>query len=187
MKSKLMILVMCLMCVFGISNNAIAGLPHGMGWQLLRSVTAVDNPLLLAATMDGKPTFAKPIDASYIRNVHLICATTGTVSTGLVTVKVWAGYGSAGPSIPVATITWTNGTMVVNKDPQTQATTTLQYYGSTVSVTNYWPVTPQYPNSGNNTLCMVSFDALDADWLAIEVTTMTNVTKANIYMACIGG
>lgn len=186
MKTKLLVL-MCSLMLIVLPNISIAALPHGMGWQLLRSVTEVDNPLLTAATMDGLPTFAKKIDTSNIKSVKLIAATTGSISTGLVTVKVWAGYGTAGPAIPVATITWTNGTMVVKKDPQTQATTTLQYYGSTVAITAYWPVELVNNNSGNNTLATVAVDMLDADWIAVEVTTMTNVTKANIYMACIGG
>ena len=30
-------------------------------------------------------------------------------------------------------------------------------------------------------LCSVSLDGLDSDWIAAEVITLTNVTKANVY------
>jgi hypothetical protein len=71
--------------------------------------------------------------------------------------------------------------MLVNKDPQTQAATDLTRYADTAAVTSYWPTDIKVPNSGNNMLCTVSLDGLDADWIAAEVITLTNATKANVY------
>lgn len=154
---------------------------HHSGWQLLRSVTAIDNPSLSAATMDGKPSFAVSIAAGQIRGLELIVAATGD-DNGVVGVKLWAGKGSGGPARCIAAITFTLGTMLVNKDPQTQAATTLNRYADSAVVTSYWPTDIKVPNHGNNMLCTVSFDGLDADWIAAEVLTLTNVTKANVYL-----
>ena len=95
---------------------------HNSGWQLLRSVTAVDNPALAAATMDGKPSYAAFITAEHIRGLEFILAATGD-DNGIVGVKVWSGKKQGGPARCIAAITFTLGTMLCNKDPQTQEAT----------------------------------------------------------------
>ena len=153
---------------------------HNSGWQLLRSVTAVDNPALAASTMDSKPPFAVSIAAGQIRGLEFIVAAIGD-DNGVVGVKLWAGKGQGGPARCIAAITFTLGTMLVSKDPQTQGVTDLTRYADTAAVTSYWPTEIKNPNSGNNMLCTVSLDGLDADWLAAEVVTLTNATKAHVY------
>ena len=154
---------------------------HNSGWQLLRSVVAVDNPVLGAATMDAKPSFAVSIAARQIRGLEFILAAAGD-NDGVVGIKLWSGKGQGGPARCIAAITWTLGTMLCNKDPQTQGATNLTRYADTAAVTSYWPTEIKVPNSGNNMLCTVSLDGLDADWIAAEVLTLTNVTKANVYL-----
>ena len=130
--------------------------------------------------MDAKPSFAKPINSSSIRGIELFVAATGS-DGGTVRTIIWCGKGTAGPARPVADITWTLGTMLCNKDPQTQATTTLQRYADSAAVTSYWPTEIRNPNFANNTLCVISFDGLDSDWIAVEVITLTNATRADVF------
>ena len=152
-----------------------------IGWQLVRSVSAADNPAIGATTMDYKPPFAHSIRNSMFRGLEFIVAAKGS-DNGVVAVKLWAGRGEGGPAKCIAAITWTIGTMQVKQDPQTQGTTDMQLYGDTAVVTSYWPLDVNIANSGNNMLCSVSFDGLDSDWIAVEVLTLTDVTKANIYI-----
>jgi len=151
------------------------------GWQLLRSVTVADTPLG-AATYDSKPSHAQSIAAGGINNLELLLAGIGD-ENGTVALKVWGGRNPhSGPAQLIAAITFTLGTMAVNADPQTQADTDLELYADTASVTSYWPTDIKAQNSGNNLLCGVSFDALDLAWIAVEFITLTNVTKANVYL-----
>jgi len=152
-----------------------------LGWQLLRSVTQADTPLA-AATMDTKPSYAMDITMEGLNNIELMLAATGS-DNGTVVVKLWGGRNRySGPAQLIAAITFTLGTMAVNKDPQTQVATTLTRYADTAAVTSYWPTDIKAVNSGNNLLCSVSFDGLDLAWLAAEIITLTNVTKANVYL-----
>jgi hypothetical protein len=153
---------------------------HNTGWQLLRSVSAVDNPALGVNTIDGKPSYAMNIAASAIRGLEFIVGAIGA-DDGVVGVKLWCGRGSGGPAKCVAAVTFTLGKVVCNKDPQTQGATDLQRYADSAAVTSYWPLDVNTANSGNDMLCTVSFDGIDADWIAAEVLTLTNVTKANVY------
>lgn len=150
-------------------------------WQLLRSVTAVDNPVLGATTMDSKPSFAKDIASDAIGGIELFAAGIGD-ENGTIVANIWAGKGNGGPARLVAAVTFTLGTMQVNKDPQTQEATDLTWYADTAAVTAYWPSEVKTPNNAVNKLATVSFDALDHDWIAIEIVTLTNVTKANVYL-----
>jgi len=154
---------------------------HHSGWQLLRSAAAVDSPAINAATMDSKPSYAQPIGADTIKGIELILAGIGN-EDGTVQTKVWMGKRDCGPARLAAIITWTLGTMAVNIDPQTQQPTALQFYADTAVVTSYWPTDVKTPNSGNNMLCVVSLDGLDYDWIAVEVTAMTNVQRADVFM-----
>jgi hypothetical protein len=154
---------------------------HNTGWQLLRSVLAADSPALGTDTMDGMPSFAQPIGADNIKGIELILAGIGD-ENGTVTTKVWIGKRNAGPARLATILTWTLGTMAVNKDPQTQEDTDLELYADSVSVTSYWPTDIKAPNSGNNMLCVVSLDGLDYDWMAVEVTEMTDVDRADVFL-----
>jgi hypothetical protein len=152
-----------------------------LGWQLLRSVTQADTPLD-AATMDTKPSYAMDITMEGLTNIELILAATGS-DNGTVVVKLWGGRNrNSGPAQLIAAITFTLGTMQVNKDPQTQEATTLTRYADTASVTSYWPTDIKAVNNGNNLLCGVSFDCLDLAWIAAEVISLTNATQANVYL-----
>ncbi|MDO8302875.1 MAG: hypothetical protein Q7T18_06525 [Sedimentisphaerales bacterium] len=153
------------------------------GWQLLRTVSAVDNPALGVATIDGKPSYAMNIAASAIRGLEFLVVAIGA-DDSVVGIKLWCGRGAGGPAKLIAAITWTLGKVICNKDPQTQGSTDLQRYADSASVTSYWPLDVNTANSGNDMLCTVSFDGIDADWIAAEVVTLTNATKANIYMGC---
>ena len=154
---------------------------NNSGWQLLRSVEAVDNPALAASTFDSKPSFAQGINAAAIRGLELILAAIGD-ENGTVAVRLWGGRNPhSGPSQLIADITFTLGTMACNKDPQTKEETDLTRYADTAVITSYWPTDIKAVNSGNNLLCTISFDGLDIAWIAAEVISVTNVTKANIY------
>ena len=153
---------------------------QGSGWQLLRSVAAVDNPALGVNTIDSKPPYAMNIASSAIRGLEFLVGAIGS-DDGVVGVKLWCGRGGGGPAKLIAAITFTLGKVICNKDPQTQQVTDLQRYADTAVVTSYWPLDVTVANSGNDMLCTVSFDGLDADWIAAEVLTLTNVTKANVY------
>ena len=157
---------------------------HNQGWQKIRSVEAVDTPLAVG-TMDCKPAYAMNIASSLIRGMQFIVAAVGA-NNGVVQTRLYGGRGSAGPAILIADITWTLGQMVVLKDPQTQESSDLQRYADTAAVTAYWPLDIKTPNSGNDMVCVASFDGLDIDWIAAEVLTLTNATKANIYMGYFG-
>lgn len=150
------------------------------GWQATRAiVTEADDPALAAATMDGRPSYFQSIKNSSIRGIELMGAMTGT--TGSYTDYVWVGKGTGGPARLVCTIVWSPGTMVVNSDPQTHETTTLTRYASSATVTSYWPTPVTVSDSGNNRLCTVSFNSLDYDWIAVEKTNLTTVTKAQTF------
>jgi hypothetical protein len=154
---------------------------NNSGWQLLRSVDAVDNPQLTANTYDSRPSFAKSINAAAIRGLEIILAGIGD-ENGTASVRLWGGRNPhSGPAQLIADITFTLGTMACNKDPQTQKATDLTRYADSAAITSYWPTDIKASNSGNNLLCTISFDGLDIAWIATEVVTLTNVTKANLY------
>ena len=156
-------------------------LRNNSGGQQLRSVEVVDNPQLAANTFDSKPSFAHGINAAAIRGLELILVATGD-DNGIVGVRLWGGRNpQSGPAQLIADITFTLGTMVCNKDPQTGLTTNLTRYADSAVVTSRWPTDIKAVNSGNNLLCTVSFDGLDLAWIAAEVISVTNVTKANMY------
>ncbi|HBG28586.1 MAG: hypothetical protein A2Y10_08565 [Planctomycetes bacterium GWF2_41_51] len=158
---------------------------NNSGWQVLRSVEAVD-PQLAANTFDSKPSFAKNINAAVIRGLELILAAIGS-ENGTSGVRIWGGRNvNSGPAQLIADITFTLGTMVCNKDPQTQKTTDLTRYADSAVVTSYWPTDIKAVNSGNNLMTTVSFDGLDIAWIAVEVISLTNVMKANIYFGYFG-
>jgi hypothetical protein len=154
---------------------------NNSGWQLLRTVEAVDNPALSANTFDSKPSFAKNINIAAIRGLELILAAVGD-ENGTAIVRLWGGRNiNSGPAQLIADITFTLGTMTVNKDPQTQAATALTRYADSAAITSYWPTDIKAVNTGNNLMTTVSFDGLDIAWIAAEVISLTNVTKANLY------
>ena len=156
-------------------------LRNNSGWQLLRSVEAVDNPALSANTFDSRPNYAQSINAAAIRGLELILAAIGD-ENGTVGVRFWGGRDiNSGPAQLIADITFTLGTMVCNKDPQTLGSTDLTRYADTAAITSYWPTDIKAVNNGNNLMTTVSFDGLDIAWIAAEVISLTNVTKANIY------
>ena len=156
-------------------------LRNNSGWQLLRSVEAVDNPALAASTFDSKPAYTQGINAAAIRGLELILAAIGD-ENGTVAIRLWGGRNvNSGPAQLIADITFTLGTMACNKDPQTQAETNLTRYADTAAITSYWPTDIKAVNSGNNLLCAVSFDGLDIAWIAAEVITLTNVTRADVF------
>lgn len=157
---------------------------HNQGWQKIRSVEAVDTPLAVG-TMDCKPSYAHNVASSIIRGLQIIVAAIGA-NNGVVQTRLYGGRGSGGPAILIADITWTLGQMVCLQDPQTQESSDLQRYADTAVVTMYWPLDIKSPNSGNDMVCVASFDGLDIDWIAAEVLTLTNATKANIYMGYFG-
>ncbi len=150
------------------------------GWQLLRSATVADTPLA-AATYDSKSSHAQGIAAGGINNLELMLAGIGD-ENGTAALKIWGGRNrNSGPAQLIAAITFTLGTMAVNKDPQTQQDTDLELYADSAVVTSYWPTDIKAVNSGNNLLCGVSFDALDLAWVAVEIITLTNVTQADVF------
>jgi hypothetical protein len=154
---------------------------NNSGWQVLRSVEAVDNPQLAANTFDSKPSFAKGINIDVIRGLELILAASGN-DNGVVGVRLWGGRNeNSGPAQLIADITFTLGTMVCNKDPQTGKPTSLTKYADSAAVTSYWPTDIKAVNSGNNLLCTVSFDGLDIAWIAAEIINLTNVTRADVF------
>jgi hypothetical protein len=154
---------------------------NNSGWQLLRSVEAVDNPALSANTFDSEPGYAKNINIAPIRGLELILAATGS-ENGTVGVRLWGGRNpQSGPAQLIADITFTLGTMVCNKDPQTGKPTSLTRYADSAAVTSYWPTDIKAVNSGNNLLCTISFDGLDIAWIAAEIITLNNVTRADVF------
>ena len=157
---------------------------HNNGWQKIRSVEVVDTPLAVG-TMDCKPSYAHNVASSSIRGIQILIAAIGA-DNGIVRTRLYGGRGNAGPAILIADITWTLGQMVCLRDPQSREATDLQRYADTAAVTAYWPLDIKTPNSGNDMVCVASFDGLDIDWIAAEVLTLTNVTKANVYMGYFG-
>ncbi|OHB58791.1 MAG: hypothetical protein A2Y12_00115 [Planctomycetes bacterium GWF2_42_9] len=156
------------------------------GWQVLRSVDAVDNPVLNANTFDNKPSFAKNINSAAIRGLELILAAIGD-ENGTVGVRLWGGRNPhSGPAQLIADITFTLGTMTCNKDPQTQEETTLTRYADSAAITSYWPTGIKAINSGNNLMTTISFDGLDIAWIAAEVISLTNVTRADLFFGYFG-
>jgi len=147
----------------------------------LRTVEAVDNPALAANTFDSKPVYAQGINANVIRGLELILAAIGD-ENGTVGVRLWGGRNvDSGPAQLIADITFTLGTMACNKDPQIQQATTLTRYADSAAITPYWPTDIKAVNSGNNLLCTISFDGLDIAWIAAEVISLTNVTRADVF------
>jgi len=156
-------------------------LRNNSGWQVLRSVEAVDNPVLFANTFDSKPAYAENINAAAIRGLELILAGIGD-ENGTVGVRLWGGRNPhSGPAQLIADITFTLGSMVVNKDPQTLGSTDLTRYADSAAITSYWPTDIKAVNSGNNLMTTVSFDGLDIAWIAAEVISLTNVTRADVF------
>ena len=151
------------------------------GWKVLRSVEAVDNPVLSANTFDSRPNYAQGINIAAIRGLELILAGIGD-ENGTVGVRLWGGRNPhSGPAQLIADITFTLGTMTCNKDPQTQEATALTRYADSAAITSYWPTDIKAVNSGNNLMTTINFDGLDIAWIAAEVISLTNVTKANLY------
>ncbi|OHB51760.1 MAG: hypothetical protein A2Y12_01360 [Planctomycetes bacterium GWF2_42_9] len=151
------------------------------GWQLIRSARQADTALN-ADTYDSKPDYAKNICMEGINSLDLMLAAIGD-ENGTVEVRLFGGRNKdAGPAQLIATITFTLGAMVVNQDPQNGLPTDLQFFADTAAITSYWPVDIKAPNSGNNLICVISFDALDLAWIAAEIGTMTNVTRADVFM-----
>jgi hypothetical protein len=160
-----------------MTNN----LRHNSGWQVLRSLEAVDNPQLSANTFDSRPNYAQSINAAAIRGLELILAGIGD-ENGAVGVRLWGGRNpQSGPAQLIADITFALGTMACNKDPQTGKPTSLTRYADSAAIISYWPTDIKAINSGNNLMTTVSFDGLDVAWIAAEMVSLTNVTKANIY------
>lgn len=154
---------------------------NNSGWQVLRSVEAVDNPVMAANTFDSRPAYANGINAAAIRGIELITVGVGD-ENGTVGVRLWGGRNPrSGPAQLIANITFTLGTMACNKDPQTKEETDLTRFADTAVVTSYWPTDIKAPNSGNNLLCTISFDGLDLAWIAAEVISLTNVTRADVF------
>jgi len=154
---------------------------NNSGWQLLRTAEAIDNPVMAANTFDSKPSYAKGINAAAIRGLELILAAIGD-ENGTIDVRLWGGRNPhSGPAQLIADITFTLGTMVCNKDPQTGQSTELTRYADTAAITSYWPTDIKAVNSGNNLLCTISFDGLDIAWIAAEIITLTNVTRADVF------
>jgi hypothetical protein len=151
------------------------------GWQLLRSVEVIDNPAMAANTFDSKPPYAHGINISSIKGLELILAANGD-DNGVVGVRLWGGRNpQSGPAQLIADITFTVGTMACNKDPQTGKPTSLTRYADSAAITSYWPTDIKAVNSGNNLLCTVSFDGLDIAWIAAEIITLNNVTRADVF------
>jgi hypothetical protein len=159
--------------------------PKNIGWHLIRSVTAVDNPLLGATTLDAKPSRAKPINATELNSVQLICAATGN-SGGTTTAIIRMGKKNAGPAIKVCEVVLTMGTMAVSADPQTQLTTTLTRYADTATITDKWSSgVGKTDADGGNGCAVLEFDGRGYDWIDIEVSGLSNVTRANFYLSYI--
>lgn len=151
------------------------------GWQLIRSVTHADTALD-ETTLDSRPSFAKNICMEGINALDLMLAGVGD-ENGTVVVRIFGGRNKdSGPAQLIATITFTLGTMQVNQDPQSGLPTALTLFADTAAITSYWPVDIKAPNSGNNLLCVVSFDNLDLAWIAAEIETLTNVSRADVFM-----
>lgn len=150
------------------------------GWQLLRSAAQTDTALA-AQTYDSKPSYAQNICMKGINALDLILAGIGN-ENGTVEVRLFGGRNKeSGPAQLIASIVFTLGTMACNKDPQTQEATTLTRYADSAVITSYWPVDIKAPNSGHNLLCVVSFDNLDLVWIAAEIGTLTNVSRADVF------
>jgi hypothetical protein len=159
--------------------------PKNIGWQLIRSVTEVDDPVLAAATLDAKPSRAQDVSASQIGLLQILCAGTGT-DNGTVTATIRMGKKSAGPAIKVCSVVMTMGTMAVNADPQTQLATTLTRYADTVVITDAWSSgVGKTDGDGGNGCTVIEFDGRGFDWIDVEVSNLTNVTKANFYLSYI--
>jgi hypothetical protein len=153
-------------------------------WQILRSVTQAD-VALDAAKYDGKPSYARGVTNVNFNNIEIIVAGIGA-ENGTVEINLWGGRNiESGPAQLIATITFTLGTMQVNKDPATQEATELQLYADSASIVSYWPTEIKNPNSGNNLLCSVSFDMLDMSWLAAEIKNMTDVSRVDVFCGAI--
>ena len=156
-------------------------LRNNSSWQLLRSVEAVDNPVLSANTFDSRPNYAQSINAAAIRGLELMLAGIGD-ENGTVAIRIWGGRNpQSGPAQLIADITFTLGTMACNKDPQTLGSTDLTRYADTAAITSYWPIDIKAVNNGNNLMTTVSFDGLDIAWIAAEVISLTNVTRADVF------
>jgi len=156
-----------------------------IGWQLIRSVTAADNPLLDAASMDGKPNYAENLNNRDISALELLVAGAGNVG-GTIKANIWLGRGGDGPARLAAQATFELGTMEVNQDPQTHETNPgLDYFAHKVTLTaKTWPWGVNTGNdNGNNRLAAFQVDGWGYDWIAIEITGLTNVTKANFYLS----
>lgn len=162
------------------------------GWQLIRSATEVDSPLLDAATMDSKLSYAASLGSRKIDHVGLLIAGAGNVG-GTIDANIWIGRGGEGPALLVAKATFELGTMQVNKDPQTHKTDHgLNYYVHKVTLTTKaWPFgvatgkDTEWGDDGNNRLGQFMFHLWNNDWIAVEITGLTNVTKANFYLTYI--
>jgi len=156
-----------------------------IGWQNIRSVTAVDNPLLAAATMDSKPSYAQNLKNRDISALELLVAGAGSVG-GTIEANIWLGREGNGPARLAAKATFELGTMEVNKDPQIhEEDPGLDYYAHKVTLTvKAWPWGVNTGNdNGNNRLAAFQIDGWGYDWIAVEITGLTNVTKANVYLS----
>ena len=86
-----------------------------------------------------------------------------------------AGYGTA-----------TLGSQLVVRYPNSAAAATGRYWADTISITQqYWPAEMETFDNGNDRMCKMAVDPLDAEWAYIEITnadgTGTQAANVSVY------
>lgn len=157
-------------------------------FNLLRSVTAADNPLLLAATRDvaAPPSGSVVISAGEINELQIICAVDGS-DNHVNVFNLYVGRNGRGPAIFIGEISFTAGLMEVGFDPDTGAVeTALDFYAQSSAIVqdrhfilNNMRVSNE---QANDQIASVVFDPGGCNWVFAEAKTIAS-TKCNLYYA----
>jgi len=164
-----------------------------VGWKTLRSVDAVDDPVLAAATYDTLPADRVNISGD-ATSLKLMAFGTGT-DNGTALVNLYGGHGQKGaerqPAILITSLTFTLGKtagMQANKNPAADGgleALTSNFYFDTVAETDQGGFTPVRLglDQGQNKVGMALVRLTGESWLFAEVKTLTNITKFNLVAA----
>ena len=164
-----------------------------VGYKTIRSVTAVDSPVLAAATYDTLPADRVSISAD-ATSLKLMAYGTGD-DNGTVLVNLYGGHGQKGaerqPAILITSLTFTLGKtsgMQANKNPAADgglAVLTANYYFDTVASADQGGFVPVRfgLDQGQDKIGMALVRLTGESWIYAEVETFTNILTFNLVAA----
>lgn len=149
-----------------------------------KDIAAADGTQLAAATFDSLPSFYKKVSGD-ATSLKLMAYGTGTVN-GTAVINLWGGHGQKPqqPAMFLGSFTFTLGTMQCNHRPEPPERTALtsNFYFDTVAETAAGGAADlRIGNDDGNDRIGIGIVRLTGEsWIAIEVKTLTNITKLNV-------